>query len=358
MRAVNRDLCMNPTLSVVMPTFNGERYVAAALESIRGQATKDIEVIVVDDGSSDSTLDKVGSFAGKLSIRLLTAGRTGNWVAASNLGLREAKGKWISFLHQDDIWLPGRMTRIRPELQDSNRVLIIHNAEFIGPRDERLGKWTCPLRDGYVSPDELLDKLLVQNFIAIPSPIFRRTIAIESGGLDERLWFSADWDLWLRLGSMHPSLFINEVLTGFRIHPASQTVARWTAPGEWDEQLSVVLERHLQSWDVSGKRRGKVERMAGFSIAVNSALSAISRGESVSPSPLLLKLLGLGPVDCFGYLRRSRIVQRIRARLGMKKTLLLSARRNPESRGPLAEWEHDSAGHGIPRGCRCPKLKS
>jgi GT2 family glycosyltransferase len=309
---------MNPSLSVVMPTYNGERFIGATLESVRGQHDG-IELIVVDDGSSDRTLDIVRDFARDLPIRLLTPGRIGNWVSVSNIGLREATGDWACFLHQDDLWLPGRIARLKREMENAEGALILHNSKFVGPEGQELGPWTCPLPEGDVPPDRFIERLLVQNFIAMPSPAFRRSAALGSGGLDEALWFSADWDLWLRLGAMGPVRFIPETLTAFRVHPASQTAARELLPNEWEQQLTTVLARHLQDWPVKGKLRASVERVATASIAVNSALSAASRGEPVKRSAVLLGLLALGPSGWHRYLRDSRISQRVRSRLKVQR---------------------------------------
>ncbi|MGB8863753.1 MAG: glycosyltransferase [Candidatus Sulfotelmatobacter sp.] len=305
---------MHPFLSVVMPVYNGERFIAAALESVRGQHDG-IELVIVDDGSSDRTLDIVRDFAKVLPIRLLTPRRIGNWVAVSNIGLREATGDWACFLHQDDLWLPGRIERLRGEMESAEDALVLHNAIFVGPDGRELGPWTCPLPEGDVPQERFIERLLIQNFIAIPSPVFRRNAAIGSGGLDEGLWFSADWDLWLRLGALGPVRFIAETLSAFRVHPASQTAARKALPEEWETQLTTVLARHLQNLPVTGNLRAKVERAGMASIAVNSALSAASRGEPVSPSQVFLKLLALGPSGWHRYVRDSRIVQRVRSRL-------------------------------------------
>lgn len=305
---------MHPLLSVVMPVYNGERFIAAALESVRGQHDG-IELVIVDDGSSDRTLDIVRDFAKVLPIRLLTPRRIGNWVAVSNIGLREATGDWACFLHQDDLWLPGRIERLRGEMESAEDALVLHNAIFVGPDGRELGPWTCPLPEGDVPQERFIERLLIQNFIAIPSPVFRRNAAIGSGGLDEGLWFSADWDLWLRLGALGPVRFIAETLSAFRVHPASQTAARKVLPEEWETQLTTVLARHLQNLAVTGNLRAKVERAGMASIAVNSALLAASRGEPVSPSQVFLKLLALGPSGWHRYVRDSRIVQRVRSRL-------------------------------------------
>jgi hypothetical protein len=306
-------------LSVVMPTCNGERYVAAALESLLGQRDQGVELIVVDDGSTDDTVALVERLTLGTPTRLLRPGRLGNWVAASNLGLREARGEWCCFLHQDDLWLPGRLARLRAELPQARGALLLHHARFVGPDDAPLGDWTCPLPAGDVSPEAFTERLLVQNFIAMPSPAFRREAALRDGGLDERLWFSADWDLWLRLGAAGPVRFLPEALAAFRIHPESQTLAHPIGEGEWEAQLASVLERHLARWPVTGARRRRVERAAWASVAVNSTLAGAARGLPVAWSRTALQLLGLGPLGWHRYLRDSRLAERVGARLRLRR---------------------------------------
>jgi glycosyltransferase involved in cell wall biosynthesis len=303
-----------------MPTYNGGQFITAALESVGQQQDDRIELVIVDDGSTDHTLDIVRAFARVLPIRLITPGRMGNWVAASNLGLREATGDWACFLHQDDLWLPGRLERLRSEMANNQGAFIIHNAMYVGPDGQELGPWTCPFSaSGAVPSNQFIEHLLVQNFIAIPSPVFRRDAVICSGGLDEALWFSADWDLWLRLGALGPVCFIADTLSAFRVHPASQTAARKLQPNEWEQQLTTVLAKHLESWPIRGKLRASVKQVAMASIAVNSALSAASRGEPVKRAAVLLQLLALGPWGWHRYLRDSRIVQRVRSRLKVQR---------------------------------------
>lgn len=309
---------MSIFLSVVMPTYNGEKYISAALESVRAEGTDGLEVVVVDDGSTDRTLEIVRGFTRHLPLRLITPGRLGNWVAASNLGLRDAKGEWVCILHQDDLWLPGRLARLRRETGVAQGALVIHDAMFVDPDGQRLGPWTCPLFPGIVSSDEFLEHLLVQNFVAMPSPMFRRSATLETGGMDEALWFTADWDLWLRLGALAPVTFVAETLSAFRVHPESQTISRKRSRGEFEQQLTTVLQRHLARWSVNGRRRARVERVAKASIAINSTLSAMARGESM-PRRLLFQLFTLGPLGWHRYLRDSRIFQRIQSRLKLKR---------------------------------------
>jgi glycosyltransferase involved in cell wall biosynthesis len=306
---------MNPYLSVIMPLYNGERYVAETLESVRAQCADGIELVIVDDGSTDSSLEIVRDFAEALPIRLITPGRIGNWVAISNIGLRAASGDWACFLQQDDYWLAGRIARLWREMERAEGALILHNAMFVGPDGQRLGPWTCPLSEGVVQPEQFIGQLLIQNFIAVLSPVFRRKAALEAGGMDEALWVCADWDLWLRLGALGPVRFVEETLGAFRIHPASQAVARKFPANEWKQDLTTVLVRHLNHWCGSGSRRASVERVARASITVNSALLAASQRERVQAFAVLAELLVLGPAGWHRYLRDSRIAQRVGARL-------------------------------------------
>jgi GT2 family glycosyltransferase len=308
---------MQPSLSIIMPVYNGEQYVSTSLESVRSQADDNIEVVIVDDGSTDRTLDIVSGFSKQLPLRVIRPGRLGSWVAATNLGLREATGEWACFLHHDDHWLPDRLARVRQLAATAEGELVLHNACFVGPRDEKLGAWTCPLSGPVVSSQRFLESLLVQNFIAISAPLFRRTTALETGGLDKALWHTADWDLWLRLGSMGPVSFTDEILTVFRVHDDSQTSARALRPGEWEEQLTTVLDRHLPQLRNERQRR-QVRRTALASVAVNATLAAISRGNPANWGRTLSQVLRLGPSGWIRYVRKSRIVQRLGARVRVR----------------------------------------
>ena len=86
----------------------------------------------------------------------------------------------------------------------------------------------------------MVERLLVQNFIAIPAPLFRRDQALSVGGLDARLWYAADWDFWLKLAAMGPTVYSPRPLAGFRIHSQSQTITR---AGQMDEVRQAAAER-------------------------------------------------------------------------------------------------------------------
>jgi hypothetical protein len=312
---------MKPLLSVITPVYNGERFIAATLESVRAQHQDDIELVIVDDGSTDGTLDIIHDFAKTLPIKLITPGKPGSAEVAFNTGLREAEGEWACVLYSDDVWLPGKMERLRPAMKEAKGALVLHNAIFIGPDGQELGPWTCPLPDGDVPSDLFIERLLIQNFIAAPAPVFRRRAALESGGMDSSVWFCPDWDLWLRMGALGPVRFLAETLSAYRVQPASQTVARKFQPGEMSRQLTSILERHLQSCTGLNGSRSSVERAARASISLNCALSAKFRGEPVRPLAVSLELLALGPFGWHRFLRDSRIKQRVQSRLKAGRAL-------------------------------------
>ena len=176
-----------------------------------------------------------------LPLRRLSRRGGGNWVAATNAGLREARGEYACFLHQDDIWLPGRLAAMRTEAA-RRPTLILHPALFIGPQGRRLGTWRCPLPAGDVDSRLFVERLIVQNFIAIPTPVFAREAALGDGGLEESLWFTADWDLWFRLGRRQGIRYLTSPLAGFRVHRESQTMVR-NDLADRRRQYEAVVER-------------------------------------------------------------------------------------------------------------------
>jgi glycosyltransferase involved in cell wall biosynthesis len=312
---------MKPLLSVITPVYNGERFIAATLESVRKQCHDEIEMVIIDDGSKDRTLDIIHDFSKRFPIKLMTPGKPGSAEVAFNAGLREAEGEWACVLYSDDTWLPGRFERLRSEMNQAPGALILHNAIFIDPEGREVGPSTCPLPAGDVPSELFTERLLIQNFIAAPAPVFRREAALESGGMDTKVWLCPDWDLWLRLGALGPVRFINETLAAYRLQPGSQTVARKRLDRELQWQLTTILDRHLQKWPVDGKRRSSVERAARASIEVNSFLSAKFRREPTKPLALLKTLAAMSPADWPRFFRDSRIVERAGSRLKVQRQI-------------------------------------
>ncbi len=299
----------DPWLSVVMPTYNGSRFLRTTLTSVAQQAD-DIEVIAVDDGSTDATLEILDSFRARLPLRLVARNHAGNWVANTNHGLQLSRGRWVSFLHQDDLWMAGRISTGRETVRrHPDAALIVHPCWFLDERGRRLGRWNCPLRSGMQSPATMVDRLLVQNFIGMPAPVFRRDVAKHVGGLDESLWYTADWDFWLKLAATGPTIYVPKPLAGFRIHRYSQTTCRAGRSQEIQQQIQIVLDRHLNGSPES------VRTAAEFSMELNAQLAASAHGGRSDWRRVALGFAALGSTGWQRFLRDSRITERICARL-------------------------------------------
>jgi len=307
-----------PWLSVIMPTYNGQRYLAAALDSLVEQGDDRFEVIAVDDGSTDGTLDILGQYARKMPLRVERRAHVGNWVANTNLGLALASGEYACVLHQDDCWLPGRLTTLSAMLDRApDAVLALSPSRYIDQASRTLGIWRCPLpRHGRPLPPALVvERLLVQNFVSMPAPVFRRQAALELGGLSPDLWYTADWDLWLKLAAFGPTLYTPQPLSCFRVHGQSQTIRSSIAGDEFRRQLETVWPDHAGRWEAGGRElSSSARRAARFSIEVNVALAAAFHGRRGGLADLLLRGLCLGPRSWYRYLRDSRLLERVAAR--------------------------------------------
>jgi GT2 family glycosyltransferase len=305
-----------PWLSVIIPTYNGTKYLASALNSVVVQQDEQIECIVIDDGSTDNTLSIVASYQDQLNIKLITQARQGNWVANTNHALSVASSKYACFLHQDDLWLEGRLQNLKNAIAVyPQATLYLHDAVFIDGKGKPLGLWQCPFakQEQVISLAQIKEKLLVQNFIAIPTPIFNRQTALDVGALNSELWYTADWDFWLKLASLGETYYIPKPLAAFRVHGDSQTIRRSSSVAEFRQQMRSVVDQHLDT-----KPKSEVAKVAFFSTEVNTTLAAMVHGESPNLVKLGLNFLALGPMGWRRYWQDSRIQERVSARLKAK----------------------------------------
>ena len=305
---------IQPWLSVIIPTYNGSKYLAAALNSVVVQQDESIECVVIDDGSTDDTLSIVEEYRDRLNIQPITKARAGNWVANTNYGLTVAKGEYACFLHQDDLWLEGRLEKIQDAIAAYPQAsLYLHDSVFINDFGKPLGWWRCPLASKIVAAEEMMEKLLVQNFIAIPAPVFKREAALDAGGLNDELWYTADWDFWLKLAAMGDTCYIAKPLAAFRVHGESQTIRRSSSVAEFRQQMRLVVNKHLPV-----EFSKEVSKVAFFSTEVNTTLAAMVHGKSPNLIKLATDFMLLGPMGWRRYWQDSRIGDRVSARLKAK----------------------------------------
>ena len=228
---------------MVLPVHNGEEYLAQAVESALGQDVESLELIAVDDASTDGSARILRGYGER--IRHLRAEKQESSIATTNIGLRAARGDYVCILHQDDFFLPGKLRR-HVELMDGDpSVGMSYSAQwFVGPSGEPLAELHSPLRraDYVVAGRDELHHLAVQNYLNYCNVVMRRSALETVRTFDNPFWVSADWGVWLRLALGHRVGYIDDLLVGYRIHPGAQTLARSEDPEVWEGQLWPVVE--------------------------------------------------------------------------------------------------------------------
>jgi hypothetical protein len=308
----------SPWLTVVIPSLSGERWIDVSLGSIAAEAPKGVEVLLIDGGPSSAAQDIARSYAGVLDLRIFDRPDLRSWQTKTNFGVEMARSEHVCWLGVDDVWLPGRAAATRGWIRlNPEAPLHLAPSAIIDEYGRRLGVWRCPLPVGAaLKSGTVTERLLIQNFVAAPAPVFRRDAWLSCGGVDESLWYTADWDTWLKLAGQGPVHYHDSVTVGFRIHRDSLTVVGSRQAGDFANQMNIVLERHLPklgaSWDV--------ERVARASVAVNAALACASAGKGRGLITAISQVLRLGPSGIHRYLRDSRLVDRVAPRLRARMT--------------------------------------
>ena len=303
-----------PWLTVIIPSYCGEAWIDTALTSLVGEADGDVEVLVIDGSPTSATRDIAQMHLSRLRLRLFERCDLKSWQCKTNFGVQQATANHICWLGVDDVWLPGRAAAVRGWIE-ANPDINLHLAPsaIINGQGRRLGLWRCPLpAEVELHSAMVTERLLVQNFIAAPAPVFRKQAWLACGGLDENLWYTADWDMWLKLAAFTPVRYHNQISVGFRIHENSLTVTGSRNAADFKEQMDIVLRRHLSKLGGASRR---VERAARASIAVNAALASASAGDGAGLLSAAARVLALGPLGTYRYLRDSRILDRVIPRL-------------------------------------------
>jgi glycosyltransferase involved in cell wall biosynthesis len=204
-----------PLISIIIPTYNSAQYLPEALNSALAQSYTPIEILVIDDGSTDNTARVMSDYAdATIYVRQPQSGPS----KARNRGIEKAKGAYTAFLDADDIWLPQKLeTQMRVLEQDPMAAMVYSRSTHF---HDRTGK---VLR---VFPKEmhsgmLFDVLLAAPLLLLSSVVVRTKILKELGGFDECLKTAEDTHLYLRIAHQHRIIGVPEVLVRRRIHDSN-----------------------------------------------------------------------------------------------------------------------------------------
>ena len=199
----------NPTVSVIIPTYNRAHLIGRAIRSVLNQTYQDFEIIVVDDGSTDNTEEVVKGFNDG-RIRYIRHDENRGGAAARNTGIRAAKGEYIAFQDDDDEWLPGKLEKQIKALEGAPPEVGVVYTDF-RRFDERSTNELKPTKVMQVSGD-IHGDLLEDNFIGTPTVLVRRGCFDKVGMFDEELPRFQDWELWIRISKYYHFKHIREAL--------------------------------------------------------------------------------------------------------------------------------------------------
>ncbi len=232
-----------PRVSVLMPVYNSQRYVAAAVESVLQQSFPDFELLITDDGSRDRSLQILQAYADQDSrIRLRSQPNQG-LTRTLNAMIQETRGEYIAILEHDDVALPNRLADEVAFLDQHPEVVCVSGAQEL--IDEASRFLTClqlPLTDLEIQQAALAG----HGSMCHPGVMIRRSALLELGGYNETMGLAHDLDLWLRLGEIGKLANLPQAVVRYRLHSTSLSEQHC---GKQRQEAFLACER---AW----KRRG------------------------------------------------------------------------------------------------------
>lgn len=212
-----------PVISVVIPAYNAEKTIRNTIESVLNQTFSDFELIVINDGSTDATLEKVQAIQDP-RVRLLSQSNSGAQ-RSRNKGLAEATGEYIAFLDADDLWTVDKLEAQLSALKANPDAAVAYSwTDFV----DSDGQFLRHARQTTLNGDVWSD-LIIFNFLESGSnPLVYRHALVDVGGFDESLPVAQDWDLYLRLAAKYFFVAVpkSQILYRVSTHSISTNVQR------------------------------------------------------------------------------------------------------------------------------------
>jgi len=204
-----------PPVSVIIPTFNRCALLHRAVESVLNQTEQDFELVIVDDGSTDDTLQYLQSLVNINNVQILRLDKNYGVSKARNAGVNASNSEWIAFLDSDDFWHPDKLKRQLKWLGDNPQYSIMQTNEIwirngVRVNPPKTYKKTC---------GDIFNESVERCMITPSSVMMKRSLFELSGGFDEKMKACEDYDLWLRITcKFHVGLEPNNLLTRYGGH--------------------------------------------------------------------------------------------------------------------------------------------
>ena len=213
-------------ISIVIPIYNSAKYLPEAIDSVLRQSYQKVEIIIVDDGSTDNTRQVVEKYMKKYPDKIKCFHQENKGPsAARNKGIQESKGKYIAFLDADDMWLEGYLSKcIKCLIEKECELVMTDNYIDIYDKDNKFIDRQYKSRENYLGNENKLYEILFQRFqkgfsgeIRI---VLKKSCFDKIGFFDEKLRILEDWELWLRIAKENLKIgYIQEPLFIYRRHP-------------------------------------------------------------------------------------------------------------------------------------------
>ena len=287
----------SPLVSICVPSYNGEKWIREAIDSALAQTYKPLEIVIVDDASTDNTLEIIQSYRDpriRIEVNKKNLGPTNN----KNRCIKLAKGSLIKFLSQDDALYPScveKMAKLFKFYQQIGLVFAPRDVLLENPIDPTAIAWKkrygkLHTRFQYLSEVNNGRELLKNwsaydfkgNWIGEPSSVMVRKACLERIGMfNTRLRQCADYELWIRMMYFYDIGFINETLSAYRVHSSSSSASNIRQGYSWLDRLW-FLEGLLQHEDIrSSYPRIKGLRSLEFCIILIQQIDRIRRREPI-----------------------------------------------------------------------------
>lgn len=253
-----------PKVSVLMPSFNCARYLPLAIESVLSQSYSDLELILIDDCSTDGSREIAQEWRRCDSRVVIVCHEVNRGLAAArNSGIATSTGDFIALCDADDIWLNNKLQAQLERFGRTPELGLVHSDSLIiDSNGKRTGQRFSFLFPKETATGSLFEELCQGNFLCVPTVLLRREALLYARGFDQRLRSLEDWVCWTKISRKYPFCYIEDPLVQYRIHGASLSSNFKGMAHNRAKALPYLLEEFA---DIPGHLRSKMLYALGMS---------------------------------------------------------------------------------------------